>query len=124
MDDSEDDGYERIMSSTSSQSCTTWAIPQANLIEPRETPTKEQANSRIDALYQSGIPFFTKHAIKEISDQLKTQVTAGDKIITKDLTGASLEWKVKIGESLWLGTTADPEARNEFVQYDIHVVLG
>jgi hypothetical protein len=85
------------------------------LVEPRETPTKEQANACIDTLYESDIPFFTKHAIRELSDQLKTQITAGSKIITKDLTGASLEWKVKVGKPLWLGTSVDREARNEFV---------
>ncbi|KOS45091.1 hypothetical protein ACN38_g3978 [Penicillium nordicum] len=104
MDDNEDDGYECISYSASSQSCTTWALHRAILVEPRETPTMEQAITFIDTLYESGVPFFTKHAIRELSDQIQTQTTAGSKIIIKDLTGASLEWKVKVGQPPWLGT--------------------
>ncbi|KAJ5376297.1 hypothetical protein N7509_013183 [Penicillium cosmopolitanum] len=93
MGDDIDEGYETIMSSTSSQSCTTWATIQGTLIEPREKETKEQVIAKIDTLYESGVPFFTKNAIRALSNQLKTKTTPGDKIITKDLTGASIEWK-------------------------------
>ncbi|CAG8381107.1 unnamed protein product [Penicillium salamii] len=115
MGENEDDGYESIFSSSSSQSYTTWAVPEGRLVEPRETPTKEQAIAFIDEIYESKTPFFTKKAIGELSAQLKTQITAGDTIITKDLTGASLEWKVKVGKSIWLRAYPDPEVRNECI---------
>lgn len=110
-----DEGYEVIMSSTSRQSYTTWAIIQGTLIDPRETETKEQVIARIDTLYESGIPFFTKRAIRALSDQLKTQNTLGDKIITKDLTGARIEWRVKLGKTINLILGDNPENKKEFV---------
>ena len=88
------------MNSTSQQSYTTWAVIQGTSIDPWETETKKQATAHIDALYKSGIPFFSKRAIRELSDQLKTQTTLGDIIITKDLTGARIEWKVKLGKTI------------------------
>lgn len=115
MGDNEDDGLRSIFSSSSSQSYTTWAVHEARLIEPRETPSKEQAIAFIDELYESKTPFFTKKAIGELAAQLKTQGTAGDTIITKDLTGASLEWKVKVGKSTWRRSYPDPDIRNEWI---------
>lgn len=70
-----------------------------NLVEPRETPTMDEAKARIDELYESGVPFFSKSTIREIWDQFKAQPAAGDKIIFKDLTGATLECEVKLGKS-------------------------
>ncbi|KAJ5094948.1 hypothetical protein N7532_007239 [Penicillium argentinense] len=115
MNDAMDEEYETIMNSTSQQSYTTWAVIQGALIDPRETETKEQAIAHIDTLYESGIPFFTKRAIRAFSEQLKTQTTPGDKIITKDLTGARIEWKVKVGKSIDLIFGEDRENRKECV---------
>ncbi|KAJ5761411.1 hypothetical protein N7533_003450 [Penicillium manginii] len=116
MGDDTDEGYESIVSSTSGQSCTTWAGIQGTLADPREKESKEQVIAKIDALYESGVPFFTKRAIRALSDQLKTKTTPGDKIVTEDLTGASIEWKVKIGKSIELIFGEDcPENRKECV---------
>jgi hypothetical protein len=112
MDDAMD---EAIMNSTSQQSYTTWAVIQGTLIDPRETETKEQAIAHIDALYKSGIPFFTKWAMRALSDQLKTQTTPGDKIITKDLTGARIEWRVKLGKTIDLIFGEDRENKKEYI---------
>jgi hypothetical protein len=116
MGDDTDEGYESIVSSTSGQSCTTWAGIQGTLADPREKESKEEVIAKIDALYESGVPFFTKRAIRALSDQLKTKTTPGDKIVTEDLTGASIEWKVKIGKSIELIFGEDcPENRKECV---------
>lgn len=115
MGDDMEEGREAIMSSTSRQSYTIWAVCQGALVDARETETKEQAIARIDALYESGIPFFTKRAIRALSDQLKTQNTPGDKIITKDLIGARVEWRVKLGKSIDLIFGEDPENKKECV---------
>ncbi|CAG8071442.1 unnamed protein product [Penicillium salamii] len=115
MGDNEDDGLKSIFSSSSCQSYTTWAVHEARLIEPGELPTKEQAIALIDEFYGSKTPLFTKKAIGELAAQLKTQITAGDTIITKDLTGVSLEWKVKVGKSTWLRSYPDTDIRNEWI---------
>lgn len=88
---------------------------QPKLLEPREDVTVEQAQARIDELYASGIPFFTKQAIQELWDQIQSKPTSGDKIVTKDLTGDSLEWKVKLGKSIELRSGEDRETRHEFI---------
>ncbi|KAJ5683141.1 hypothetical protein N7462_006306 [Penicillium macrosclerotiorum] len=109
MSDDMDEDYEAIMSSTSQQSYTTWAVIKGTLIDPRETGTKEQAIAHIDAIYESGTPFFTKRAIRALWDQLKTQTDPGDKIITRDLTGARIAWTVKLGKSINLIFGEDQE---------------
>ncbi|KAJ5093315.1 hypothetical protein N7456_009176 [Penicillium angulare] len=119
-DDPHDHEVESIMSSTSCQSCTIWSMGQPKLLEPREDVTVEQAQARIDELYASGIPFFTKQAIQELWDQIQSKPTSGDRIVTKDLTGASLEWKVKLGKSIELRSSEDRDARHEF----IYKILG
>ncbi|KAJ6116211.1 hypothetical protein N7523_005892 [Penicillium sp. IBT 18751x] len=111
MDDAMDEDHDAIMNSTSQQSYTTWAIIQGTLIDPRETETKEEVSAHIDRLYESGIPFFTKRAIRAFSDQLKTQITPEDKITTKDLTGARIEWKVKLGKTIDLVFGEDQEEK-------------
>ena len=115
MGDDMDEDYEAIMSSTSQQSCTTWAVIRGALIHPRETETKEQVIAHIDTLYKSGMPFFTKRAIRAFSDQLKTQITPGDTIITKDLSGARIKWRVKLGKSIDLVFGEDQENKKKCV---------
>lgn len=85
-------------SSTSCQGYTSWEFLEPNLVEPREEPTIEQAKAVMDEFWNSGKPVFTKDAIRDLYEQMKTHTTAGDNIITKDITGASIEWKVRIGE--------------------------
>jgi hypothetical protein len=115
MDDAMDEGYEVIMNSTSQQSYITWAVVQGTLIDPRETETKEQVIAHIDTLYESGIPFFTKRAIRAFSDQLKIQTTPGDKIIIKDLTGSRIEWRVRLGKTTDLIFGEDRENKKKYV---------
>ncbi|KAJ5272757.1 hypothetical protein N7478_007882 [Penicillium angulare] len=117
-DDTNDDcqcEYETIMSSTSCQSCTTWAMGQPKLLEPRGDVTVEQAEASIVEMYESGIPFFTKQAIQGLWDRIQSKTTLGDKIVTKDMTGNSLEWNVKLGKSIELTTTADRDVRHEYI---------
>ncbi|KAJ6117771.1 hypothetical protein N7523_005522 [Penicillium sp. IBT 18751x] len=100
MDDAMDEDHDAIRNSTSQQSYTTWAIIQGTLIDPRDkTETKEEVSAHIDRLYESGIPFFTKRAIRAFSSQ-QTQITPKIKSPPKDLTGARIEWKVKLGKTI------------------------
>ncbi|OQE85790.1 hypothetical protein PENNAL_c0023G03331 [Penicillium nalgiovense] len=68
------------------------------LAEPGEAPTLEEAREIIDRLYESGVPFFTKGLIQDMWDQIKQDPALGDKILTKDITGAVVECEVEKGK--------------------------
>ncbi|KAJ6014317.1 hypothetical protein N7540_008908, partial [Penicillium herquei] len=78
-----------------------------------EKLSAEEVKAHINALYESGVPFFTKKAFQDVVDQLDSDPTAGDEIITKDLTGASLKWKVRLGLSKGLLVRDDETNWNE-----------
>ena len=73
-----------------------WRIPHRRSVEPRDIPTLEEAKAIIDRLYESGVPFFTKELIQDMWDQTKREPTP-DKIITKDITGATVRCNVEMG---------------------------
>ncbi|KAJ5121427.1 uncharacterized protein N7515_009388 [Penicillium bovifimosum] len=90
---------EVVSNSTSQQSYTTSAITFPTLLEPRSPPTNDEAKARIQELYDSGVPFFTKDAIREIWEQMQRQLGQGDKVVVKDVTGAKLGCEVKLGKT-------------------------
>lgn len=59
--------------------------------------SEEEAIARINALYDSGTPFFTKDRIRAIHDQLKKPLKKGDKISVIGLDGAKVDFDVEIG---------------------------
>lgn len=95
-------------SSTSPQGFTSWEFVEPNLAEPREEITVEQAKAVLDDFWNSGKPIFTREAIRDLYEQMKAHTSAGGNIITKDITGASIEWKVRIGEQGFCWKKADP----------------
>ncbi|KAJ5640845.1 hypothetical protein N7528_000470 [Penicillium herquei] len=115
MTDYDEDDIPILFGSTSRQSCTTWACHWPTLTEPRKELSREEAKAHINALYESGKPFFTKKEFEDVVDQLDRCTTAGDVIVTKDLTGASLEWKVRLGKSKPLCTRDDD---NNWIEHE------
>lgn len=116
-DENCDHECEAIMASTSSQSYTIWALhppylgelvesdgaaPNNEAKEQANEQAKQQARTRLNALYESKMPFFTKKAFQGLLDDLKSENTAGDIITIKDLTGAPVRWKVRVGMFVWL----------------------
>ncbi|KGO77606.1 hypothetical protein PITC_074130 [Penicillium italicum] len=86
---------------------------RCRLAEPSEMPTQEEAKAIIDRLYASGVPFFTKDLIQDIWDQIKREPARGDKILTKDITGAVVECEVETGKvHQWL---LDDDTKLEYV---------
>ncbi|CAI7670689.1 unnamed protein product [Penicillium crustosum] len=75
-----------------------YRIGHCRLAEPGEVPTQEEAKAIIDRLYESGVPFFTKELIQDMWDQIKQDPVHGDKILTKDITGAVVECDVETGK--------------------------
>ncbi|KAJ5356091.1 hypothetical protein N7517_010700 [Penicillium concentricum] len=75
-----------------------YAYTTCRLAKPRETLTSEEAKATIDRLYESGVPFFTKELIQDMWDQTKRDLSQGDTILTKDITGAIVEYEVDTGK--------------------------
>ena len=75
-----------------------YKLTHCHLVEPGEVPTLEEAKAIIDRLYASGVPFFTKEIIQDMWDQVKGDPVQGDKILTKDITGAVVECDVETGK--------------------------
>lgn len=68
---------------------------------PRAPATKEKALARIDEVYNSGKPFFTKEAIREIYEQLQQPPVRGDKVLGKDIiTGEAVVFEIETGK-IW-----------------------
>lgn len=82
--------YSRLIS-------TVYHCTRCRLAEPREAPTLEEAHAIIDRL-ASGVSFFTKELIQDMWDQIKREPARGDKILTKDITGAVVECDVETGK--------------------------
>ncbi|KZN88559.1 hypothetical protein EN45_071340 [Penicillium chrysogenum] len=59
--------------------------------------TKEEATELIDRWSKSGRSFFTKEALQELGEQVRTKRTKGDKITVRSLTGVSFEGTVNLG---------------------------
>lgn len=66
---------------------------------PSDAPQSlDEAYRRIDELYHSGKPFFTKEAIRAAYEQFQTAKNHGDKIFVKDITGETIEYTLKTGD--------------------------
>jgi hypothetical protein len=88
-----------------------WKIPHRRSVEPRDISTLEEAKAIIDKLYESGVPFFTKELIQDMWNQIKREPTP-DKIITKDITGATVGCDVEMGR---ICRMRDPEDDTELM---------
>lgn len=57
--------------------------------------TKEEALTRLDEFYTSGVPFFTKDSIRSVWEQFQRPVGKSSKIAVKALDGSIVEYTVK-----------------------------
>ncbi|KAJ5636040.1 uncharacterized protein N7484_009353 [Penicillium longicatenatum] len=66
---------------------------------PADTPkSEEEALARIDELYSSGAPWFSKETIRSALEQIQRQPAHGDKIFVKAIDGAMVEYDTKCGD--------------------------
>lgn len=66
---------------------------------PADTPkSMEEAQARIDELYASGVPFFSKENIRSALEQMQRPLAHGDKIYVKAVDRATVEFDMRIGE--------------------------
>ncbi|KAJ5690103.1 hypothetical protein N7462_004495 [Penicillium macrosclerotiorum] len=67
---------------------------------PHDAPQSiDEAVARIDQMYESGIPFFTKDAIRSAFEQCQQEPASGKKIYLPGLDGAIVEFDTWTGES-------------------------
>ena len=66
---------------------------------PADTPQSlKEAQDRIDELYASGVPFFTKENIRSAFEQMQRPHARGDKIFLKAVDGATIEFDMRTGD--------------------------
>ncbi|KAK2880150.1 hypothetical protein FQN49_000529 [Arthroderma sp. PD_2] len=58
-----------------------------------------EVQSRIQALYDDGVPFFTKAVLREIYEQIKDPLEEGQTILVRGLDGELVEFDVETGVS-------------------------
>ncbi|CEJ58710.1 hypothetical protein PMG11_07358 [Penicillium brasilianum] len=63
-----------------------------------EPKTTEEAQERIDKLYESGVPFFSKEMIRFAFEQCQRKPPRGEMLYTKDITGAMVEFESQTGD--------------------------
>lgn len=81
---------------------------------PGDAPrTMEEAITRIDELYDSGKPFFTKESIRSVYEQFQGPTEAGDKILVKDVAGATIEYTLRTGETFMWKLSSDDTGNEE-----------
>lgn len=82
---------------------------------PSDAPrTMDEALVRIDELYDSGKPFFTKESIRAVYEQFQDSTGHGDKIFVKDVAGAMIEYTLRTGETeTWRLTSDDMEMEED-----------
>ena len=73
--------------------------------------TKKQAIDFVNQWYEAGRPFFTKKALQELGEQLKSRRTARDKVTVRSLTGTVFEGTVNLGHRFFSTTFANPVER-------------
>lgn len=86
---------------------------------PADAPqTIGEAFARIDELYDSEKPFFTKESIRAVYEQFQGPTSPGDKIFVKDVAGATTEYTLRTGEtSIWRLRSDDIEKEEEVQEW-------
>lgn len=81
---------------------------------PADAPqTMREALARIDELYDAGKPFFTKESIRFVYEQFQGSTGAGDKILVKDVAGATIEYTLRTGETFTWKLSSDGTENEE-----------
>ncbi|KAJ5606097.1 hypothetical protein N7510_008878 [Penicillium lagena] len=91
--------------------------------------TRAEALARIDELYNSGKPFFTKESIRAAYEQFQGSTGPGDKILVKDVAGATIEYTLRTGETFsWKlshdGTEKEEEVEEWLIQQPMLLYRG
>lgn len=72
-----------------------------------------EAIRRIDEIYNSGKPFFTKTSICAIYEQFQGSKSPGDKIFVRDVAGTMIEYTLRTGETFFWRLGSDSIEKEE-----------
>jgi hypothetical protein len=78
----------------------------------------EEAQARIDQLYKSGVPFFSKEMIRFVYEQCQRKPSRGEMLYVKDITGALVEFECQTGD-----LKAEIDKDGVKMQYSLYVKL-
>ena len=74
--------------------------PESSAHSDRELQElRDGERSKLSSLYDAGVPLFTKEAIRDLDQQLKSVTGYGQKISIKGIDGIMVDFKVMIGET-------------------------
>ncbi|KAF3384982.1 5'-AMP-activated protein kinase subunit gamma [Penicillium rolfsii] len=83
---------------------------------PHDEPiSMEEAQARIDQLYEAGYPFFSKERIRFVHEQCQRKPRCGEMIYVKDITGALVEVECQTGDVK--GKEIDKDVAETFQTY-------
>lgn len=66
---------------------------------------KARVQSQIRALYDAGVPFFSKTAIQDVDRQLKNSIQTGEQIRISGLDGTVTQVEIETGRAYQIGTS-------------------
>jgi hypothetical protein len=88
-------------------------------VPPDAPQTREEAIARIDQLYDSGTPFFTKDGIRAIHQQLQQSPGRGDEVLVRDVAGTTLAYTLRTGETFKWPSRESDDVLEEFIMYEV-----
>ncbi|OKP11082.1 hypothetical protein PENSUB_3491 [Penicillium subrubescens] len=87
---------------------------------PADAPqTISEAFDRIDEVYNSGKPFFTKDSIRAVYVQFQRSTNRGDKVLVKDVAGTLIEYTLRTGETFIWRLSSEQEEEEWLIQQPI-----
>lgn len=88
-------------------------------VAPDAPQNIEEAIARIDQLYNSGIPFFTKDELRAIHEQFQRSPGHGDEVLVRDVAGATIASTLKIGETFKHHSMESRDVLEEYIMYEV-----
>ena len=72
--------------------------PVSSTYSPEELEERlSEDNSKVLSMYDAGVPFFTKEALRDVYQQLKQATEYGQKVSVRALDGAVVDFKILTG---------------------------
>jgi hypothetical protein len=68
-------------------------------LKPYGETSIEEVKARLDKVYESGIPLFTKERIRYAWEEIQREPGHGGKVFTKDIHGELVQYDVITGET-------------------------
>jgi len=86
-------------------------VLRCRLVKPMTETTMDDVRARLEKIYASGLPLFTKEGIGYAWEQIKREVGHGDKVFTQDISGETVEYDVITGKVKSMGEEDGIEVR-------------